>query len=38
MIRIDIGYHGQHGLQIEERGVGLVGLDYDKFPTAQLGV
>src|SRR5256885_2995812 len=31
VVGVDVGHHRDHRLQIQKRGVGLVGLDDDKF-------
>ena len=38
VIGIDVGDHGHHRQEVEERGVGFVGLDHDVFTATQLGI
>jgi hypothetical protein len=38
VVGVDVGHHGHHGQQVQERCVGLVGLDHDVVAAAQLGV
>ena len=35
VIVVDVGDNGDHRIQIQERGIGLVGLDHDVIATAQ---
>jgi hypothetical protein len=36
MIRVDVGHHREHGLQVEKRRVRFVGLDHDELAFAEL--
>ena len=35
VVGVNVGDHGHHGQQVEERGIGLVGLDHDVLALAQ---
>ncbi|MDX1604787.1 MAG: hypothetical protein R3202_01270, partial [Candidatus Competibacterales bacterium] len=38
MVGIDVGHHGQHRLEVEERGIALVGLRHQIAPGAEPGI
>ena len=38
VVGIDIGDHSEYRLQVQERGIGFVGLDDDKFARAEFGI
>ena len=38
MVGVDIGHHGNHGREIQERGVRFVGFGHNILPAAELGV
>ena len=38
VVGVDIGHHGNHGREIQERGVRFVGLGHNILPAAELGV